>query len=69
MRSVLTERELEVATVVGRGASNQEAAEELFLSVKTIDFHLRNAYRKLGLQSRTQLAVALERQGLLTTSA
>jgi DNA-binding CsgD family transcriptional regulator len=69
MRSVLTERELEVATVVGRGASNQEAAEKLFLSVKTIDFHLRNAYRKLGLQSRTQLAVALERQGLLTTSA
>jgi DNA-binding CsgD family transcriptional regulator len=69
VRSLLTEREMEVATVVGRGASNQQAAEALFLSAKTIDFHLRNVYRKLGLQSRTQLAVALERQGLLVTPA
>ena len=69
LRTLLTERELEVAMIVGRGASNQQAAKDLFLSVKTIDFHLRNAYRKLGLQSRTQLAVALERQGLLSPSA
>jgi DNA-binding NarL/FixJ family response regulator len=68
VRDVLTDREFEVASVVGRGASNQEAAAELYLSVKTIDFHLRNAYRKLGLTSRTQLAVVLERQGLLSSA-
>jgi DNA-binding CsgD family transcriptional regulator len=51
----LTAQELSVALTVARGATNREAAAALFLSPKTIEFHLRNVYRKLGLRSRTQL--------------
>jgi DNA-binding CsgD family transcriptional regulator len=52
----LTPQELQVALVVAKGATNSEAAAVLFLSVKTIEFHLRNAYRKLGIRSRVELA-------------
>ena len=55
----LTPQELQVARTVAAGASNKEAAAQLFLSTKTIEFHLRNAYRKLGVNSRTQLTNAL----------
>jgi ATP/maltotriose-dependent transcriptional regulator MalT len=55
----LTPHELQVALVVARGATNREAAAALFVSPKTIDFHLRNVYRKLGVRSRTELAHAL----------
>ncbi|MGZ4704748.1 MAG: helix-turn-helix domain-containing protein, partial [Acidimicrobiales bacterium] len=53
----LTRQERRVAAVVGTGATNREAADELFLSPRTIDFHLRNIYRKLDIRSRTELAV------------
>lgn len=55
----LTPHELQVALVVARGATNREAASELFVSPKTIDFHLRNIYRKLGIRSRNRLASLL----------
>lgn len=58
-REELSPQELQVCLAVARGASNKEAASELFLSPKTIEFHLRNAYQKLGIRSRTQLAPAL----------
>jgi DNA-binding CsgD family transcriptional regulator len=48
--------ELRVADVVARGLTNRETASELFVSVKTVDFHLQNIYRKLGVRSRTELA-------------
>ena len=51
----LTPQELQVALTVARGATNREAAAALFLSTKTIEFHLRNIYRKLGIRSRTEL--------------
>jgi DNA-binding CsgD family transcriptional regulator len=51
----LTPQELQVAMVVSRGASNAEAAAALFLSPKTIEYHLSNIYRKTGLESRTEL--------------
>lgn len=53
---VLTPQELQVAALVAGGATNREAAAALFLSVKTIEFHLGNVYRKLGIRSRTELA-------------
>jgi DNA-binding CsgD family transcriptional regulator len=56
LASRLTAAELRVAIAVGHGASNRQAAEELFIGVKTVDYHLQNVYRKLGLRSRTQLA-------------
>lgn len=52
----LTPQELQVAAIVAGGATNKEAAAALFLSVKTIEFHLGHVYRKLGIRSRTELA-------------
>jgi DNA-binding NarL/FixJ family response regulator len=52
----LTPQELQVALVVGRGASNHEAAAALFLSQKTIEYHLSNIYRKTNIRSRAELA-------------
>ena len=57
----LTPAELRVAEAVARGATNREVATELFLSPKTVEFHLGHVYRKLGVRSRTQLTLALQR--------
>ncbi|MEU3920088.1 SAV_2336 N-terminal domain-related protein [Streptomyces sp. NPDC029004] len=54
--ALLTARELEVARVVARGASNREAARDLHMPVKTVANHLTNIYAKLGLRSRVELA-------------
>jgi DNA-binding CsgD family transcriptional regulator len=51
----LTPQELQIALVVGRGATNREAAAELLLSRRTVEHHLVRIYRKLGLHSRSQL--------------
>jgi DNA-binding CsgD family transcriptional regulator len=55
----LTRQERQVAALVGQGATNREAADQLFLSPRTIDFHLRNIYKKLNVRSRTELALHL----------
>lgn len=52
----LTDQEFEVALLVADGATNRDVASTLFLSIKTIERHLTNSYRKLGLRSRTELA-------------
>jgi DNA-binding CsgD family transcriptional regulator len=52
----LTAQELQVATLVAQGLSNREAAAQLFVSTRTVEYHLRNVFTKLGLTSRTQLA-------------
>ncbi|HUG55534.1 MAG TPA: response regulator transcription factor, partial [Candidatus Limnocylindrales bacterium] len=52
---LLTVRELEVASLVARGARNREAAAALFVSEKTVEFHLTAIYGKLGVRSRTEL--------------
>lgn len=51
----LTPQEIQVATLVQEGMTNREAAAHLFLSPRTIDFHLRNIYTKLGVSSRAEL--------------
>ena len=55
-RDELTAQELQIAQFVAQGLTNREVAAQLFLSPRTIDFHLRNVFRKLGISSRTQLA-------------
>jgi DNA-binding CsgD family transcriptional regulator len=57
--TALTPQERQVAAMVAAGATNRETAEALFVSPKTIEFHLGNIYRKLGVRSRTELANAL----------
>jgi DNA-binding CsgD family transcriptional regulator len=61
----LTERELQVALVVAQGATTREAAAALFLSAKTVEFHLSHIYRKVGVRSRTELAGLLAREGVI----
>jgi DNA-binding CsgD family transcriptional regulator len=57
----LTPQEIQVALLVAGGATNREAAGALFVTPKTIEFHLGRIYRKLGIHSRTQLSVRLSR--------
>ena len=55
-RDELTSQECQVASLVAEGATNREAASQLFVSPKTIETHLSSIYRKLGVRSRTELA-------------
>jgi len=64
-RDRLTAHELQVAITVAAGASNREAAAALFLSPKTIEFHLGRIYRKLGLRTRSELAALAAKRGWL----
>ena len=57
----LTGRELEVAELVFDRRTNREIAEELFLSTKTVETHLRNIFNKLGVSSRVEVARAMAR--------
>ena len=52
----LTARELEIAEFVAAGRTNREIAEQLVLSTRTIEAHLRNIYAKLDVRSRVELA-------------
>ncbi len=52
----LTRSEMAVAGLVARGRSNREVAAELFLSVKTVEFHLRHVFSKLDIRGRRELA-------------
>ena len=54
----LTPQELQIALLLAGGKTTREAAETLFLSPKTIEYHLRHVYRKLGISSRAELAAA-----------
>jgi DNA-binding NarL/FixJ family response regulator len=57
--AALSQAELRVVDAVAAGLTNREVAAKLFLSVKTVDFHLQQVYRKLGVRSRTELAVRM----------
>ena len=54
-RATLTAQELQIAHLVGDGLTNKEIAARLYLSPKTIEYHLGNTYRKLDVHSRAEL--------------
>jgi DNA-binding CsgD family transcriptional regulator len=60
----LTPQELQIALRVASGLTTREAAAAMFLSPKTIEYHLRNIYRKLAIGSRGELVTAMKRIGL-----
>jgi DNA-binding CsgD family transcriptional regulator len=55
----LTRAELAVARLVATGLTNKEVASELFVSIKTVEYHLRNSYMKLNITSRRALSALL----------
>ena len=57
---LLTAAEARVARLAAEGASNREIAQELFVTLKTVEMHLSSAYRKLDISSRAQLAARLD---------
>ena len=62
LRDILTQkglsnREAEVAELVVKGLSNKEVANQLFVTEKTVKFHLTNIYKKMSVKSRAQLIV------------
>ena len=57
--SQLTPQELQIARLLADGRTTREAAAAVFLSPKTVEYHLRHVYEKLGIRSREELALAL----------
>jgi DNA-binding CsgD family transcriptional regulator len=55
----LTPQEFQIARMLAGGMTTREAAAAAFLSPKTIEYHLRNTYRKLGIRTREELATAM----------
>jgi DNA-binding NarL/FixJ family response regulator len=62
----LTTQELAVAKLVATGLTNRQTARELVVSEKTVEYHLRNAFGKLQVTSRTQLARKLAADELVS---
>lgn len=60
----LTRREREVLSLIFQGKSSQEVADDLYVSKRTIDFHLGQAYEKLGVRNRFQ---AFQRLGVASS--
>ena len=69
LQRVLTERELEVLTMVARGMSNAEIAEELTISPATAKTHVAHLLTKLDARDRIQLVIIAYQSGLVGTSA
>lgn len=67
--STLTPRELEILRLIAGGASNQQAARELFISEATVKTHLLHTYAKLGVNDRAAAVAAAYDRGLLTPNA
>lgn len=55
----LSNREIEVVMHVSKGQTNKEIASQLFITEKTVKFHLTSIYKKLNLKSRAQLIVMI----------
>jgi DNA-binding NarL/FixJ family response regulator len=64
----LTRRELDMLKALGRGLSNQAIGKEMWISEQTVKFHLRNIYRKLGVNNRIEAARFAYEHGLVGTA-
>lgn len=62
-QAVLSDRELEILRLVATGATNQQIAHDLYISVNTVKVHLRNVFSKLGVESRTEATTYAIRAG------
>ncbi|ASN06574.1 response regulator [Virgibacillus necropolis] len=62
----LTERELEVLICIGNGMTNQEISEKLYIGIKTVKTHVSNVLGKLDVHDRTQAAVYVHRNDLIS---
>ncbi|MHB1001516.1 MAG: helix-turn-helix domain-containing protein [Armatimonadota bacterium] len=62
----LTKREVEVLGLVVEGRSSKEVADKLFVSKRTVDFHLANIYEKLQVTNRVQALWRASKLGLLS---
>lgn len=60
----LTEREMDVLKRLAKGMSNQEIADELFIGIKTVKFHITNIFNKLEVDDRTQAAIYAHKHGI-----
>ncbi|WP_240463698.1 response regulator [Paenibacillus apiarius] len=60
----LTEREMDVLRLLAQGKSNQDIANDLFIGIKTVKFHVTNILAKLGVEDRTQAAIYAYKNGL-----
>lgn len=63
---LLTEREMDVLKLVTKGLSNKDIADELYLSVRTVQGHLANIFNKLRVSSRTEAVVHALKEGWVT---
>ncbi|WP_430787791.1 response regulator [Virgibacillus flavescens] len=63
----LTERELEVLICIGNGMTNLEISEKLFIGIKTVKTHVSNILGKLDVHDRTQAAVYVHRNNLISS--
>jgi DNA-binding NarL/FixJ family response regulator len=63
--SLLSAREIEVLSLVAEGLSDAQVAEKLYVSPRTVSGHLRGAYRKLGVKSRTAAVKKVGELGLV----
>jgi len=63
--TALSDREIEIAKLVGEGATNKEIAQKLVLTENTVKVHIRNILEKLGLRNKQQIAAYAARRGWL----
>jgi DNA-binding CsgD family transcriptional regulator len=67
--AALTKREMEIARRIVDRQTNRQIAEELYLSQKTVETHIRNIFAKLGADSRVEVARIVEQAERASASA
>lgn len=63
---LLTDREIEVLQALSKGYTNQQIAEELYISQRTVQNHLHNIYNKLGINGRTEAVIYAMQEGIIS---